>query len=206
MDLLTRRQKQIFKYIEKNLDQGISPSQRDVAKHFDISQNAVFQIITYLKLKGYLISRPGHRGLSLAPQYAEKCRKKNAIAIIGHVAAGEPILADQNIEGYFDVEKAFGKWPEVFLLRVRGQSMINAGIFDGDLVAVNRVVEVNNGDIAVVRVEDESTVKRVYFKKDCLILEPANKSGLYDTRYLKQNDIFSIIGKVVGSIRTNIGG
>ena len=126
---------------------------------------------------------------------------------MGRVAAGEPVLAEQNIETYVDIARLLKLSDDVFLLRVSGDSMIDEGILDGDLVAVNPASRVSDGDIAVVLLDDEATVKRVYFKADRIGLKPANRAAGYRMRYVKRTEKnIRIIGKVTGCIRSIQGG
>ena len=172
-----------------------------MGKHFNLSQNAIHQLIGYLKQKGYIVNEGGHRGLRLSKQYLQQ--RKKGLPLVGRVAAGEPILADENIEDYVQLKELLGLSDDVFFLRVSGDSMVDEGIMDGDLVAVKPAGTVESGKIAVVLLDDEATVKRVFFEKNRIALKPANTAGGYKTRYIKssQKDI-RIVGRVIGCIRT----
>jgi repressor LexA len=205
MELLTEKQRQVLKFIEDRLSENNPPSQREIARHFGLAQNAVYQLVGYLKTKGYLVDAGGHRGLRLSGEYLDETRQTDGIPIVGRVAAGEPILAEENIEGYVNVERLFNQSEGIFLLRVSGDSMIDEGIMDGDYVAVEPTSEIESGQLGVVLLDDEATVKRVHIQKNRIALKPANKRAGYRTRYVKQFDKdIRIIGKVIGCIRTDM--
>jgi repressor LexA len=130
-------------------------------------------------------------------------QQNKGIPIVGQVAAGEPILAEQNIEGYVDIKQLLGLSDDVFLLKVCGDSMVDVGIMDSDYVTVKPASRVENGQIAVVLLDDEATVKKVYVQKNRIALRPANRAAGYKTQYVKRGDKnVRIIGKVTGCIRT----
>jgi repressor LexA len=202
MEPLTEKQRAVLEFIEAALAKNSPPSQREIAEHFGLAQNSIHQIVWYLRSKGYIDETSGHRVLRLSKEYAAALAERQGTAIIGTVAAGEPLLAEENIEERVDVNKLLGIGGGVFLLRVTGDSMIDEGIMDGDLVAVNPAGRVENGQIAVVLLDDEATVKRVYFQKNRIALKPANKAAGYAVRYIRlsEKDV-RIIGKVTGCIR-----
>lgn len=203
METLTKKQQQIFKFIAAKLQDGTCPSQREIARHFGLAQNSVYQIIAYLKKKGYLSDVGGHRGLRLSAECLKAVQQKRGVPIVGQVAAGEPVLAEQNIEGYVKIKQLLGLSDNVFLLRVRGDSMADVGIMDGDYVAVKPASTVENGQIAVVLLDDEATVKKVYVQKNRIALKPANRAAGYKTQYVKRGDKdVRVIGKVIGCLRT----
>ena len=202
MEPLTVKQLKIFKFIENRLLNHSPPSQREIAAHFGLAQNAVYQLVGYLKKKGYLVDTGGHRGLRLSKEYLKSIRQTEGIPVVGQVAAGEPILAEENIESYVDIKKLLGLSDDVFLLRISGDSMVDEGIVDGDLVAVKPTPRVQDGQIAVVLLDDDATVKKVYIQQNRIVLKPANKAVGYKTQYVKRNDKnVRIIGRVVGCIR-----
>ena len=178
------------------------PSQREIARHFHLAQNAVFQLITYLRKKGYLETSSGHRGLRLSKEYIEKAKKPKGLPVLGTVAAGRPILAEENIEEYLDLGDIFQPTAKMFILKVAGDSMVDAGIMDGDFVVVEPASQITNGRIGVVLVNDEATVKKVYIRRNRIALEPANKAAGYKTMYIKKgSDNIRIIGRVTGCFR-----
>jgi repressor LexA len=203
MEPLTEKQQKVLRYIEDRLEKSNPPSQREIARHFHLAQNAVFQLITYLRKKGYLETSSGHRGLRLSKEYLDKAEKPKGLPLVGTVAAGRPILAQENIEQFLDpgeilCRKATGS----FILKVTGDSMIDEGIMDGDFVVVEPASEITNGRIGVVLLNDEATVKKVYVRRKDIALEPANKAAGYKTVYIKKGgDNIRIIGKVTGCFR-----
>ncbi|MHC4477007.1 MAG: transcriptional repressor LexA [Planctomycetota bacterium] len=202
MEALTQKQRNVLEFIEGRLEADRPPSQREIARHFGLAQNAVYQLLSYLKQKGYLVDAGGHRGLRLSKEYLERKGRTEGIPIVGRVAAGEPILAEQNIEGYVKLDELFGKDKDAFLLKVVGDSMVDEGIMDGDFVLVKPVSAIENGQIGVVLLDDEATVKRIYIQRDRIALKPANRAAGYKTRYVKRGDkSVRIIGKVKGCLK-----
>jgi repressor LexA len=205
MEPLTPKQRQVLEFITGRLDEDRPPSQQEIADHFGLVQNAAYQLVGYLRKKGYLVDAGGHRGLRLSPEYLAKRRETEGLPILGRVAAGTPILAEENIEGYVSVEKLFGRKAGTFLLRVAGDSMVDEGIMDGDLVVVQAGSTIEDGQIGIVLLDEEATVKRVFLQKDRIALKPANQKARYKTRYIKRFDKdVRILGKVVGCIRTSV--
>ena len=206
MEPLTPKQQRVLEFIASRLGENRPPSQREIAHHFGLAQNAAYQLVRYLRRKGYVVDAGGHRGMRLSPEYLREVEATQGVPIVGRVAAGEPILAEQNIEGYMDMGNLFGKSKGVFLLKVAGDSMVDEGIMNGDYVVVKSRSTIENGEIGVVLLDDEATVKRVFIQKDRIALKPANRRAGYRTRFIKQFDKdVRIIGKVVGCIRTNVG-
>lgn len=202
MEPLTEKQLKVLRFVDERLKDNKPPSQREVAEHFSLAQNAAYQLIRYLKDKGYLVNLGGHRGLRLSKEYLERRRQTDGIPVVGRVAAGEPILAEENIDGYVDMEKLFGRSVDRFILKVVGDSMIDKGIMDGDYVVVQPGQKVESGQIGVVLVDDEATVKRICIQRDRIALEPANKAAGYKTKYIRRGDKnVRIIGKVTGCFR-----
>ncbi|MHC4742611.1 MAG: transcriptional repressor LexA [Planctomycetota bacterium] len=205
MKPLTKRQEEVLVYVEECLSIGERPTQREVARHFGLSQNAAFQLLRYLKIKGYLSDSRGHRTLRLSEEYIESKGRCEGIPLLGRVAAGEPILAEENIDEYVNLQDIFGQSDDTFLLKVVGDSMVDEGIMDGDLVLVKRTSTIENGKIGVVLLDDEATVKRIYIQSNRIALKPANRAAGYKTRYIKRSEReVRIIGKVIGCMRTNI--
>lgn len=205
MEPLTEKQHRVLGFIEGRLKDNDPPSQREVARHFGLAQNAVHQLIGYLRKKGYLVDSSGHRRLRLSAEYIAAKSRTEGFPVVGRVAAGEPILAEQNIQEYINLNDLFGRSKDIFLLKVTGDSMIDEGIMDGDLVVVKRTSAVKNGQIGVVLLQDEATVKRIYIQRDRIALKPANRAAGYKTTHigLAEKDI-SIVGRVIGCLRTKI--
>jgi len=205
MEPLTTKQRQVLEFVAGRLEENLPPSQQEIADHFGLVQNAAYQLVGYLRKKGYLVDAGGHRGLRLSPEYLAQRRETEGLPIIGRVGAGTPILAEENIEGYVSVEKLFGRKEGTFLLRVAGDSMVDEGIMDGDLVVVQAGSTLEDGQIGIVLLDEEATVKRVFVQKDRIALKPANHKAGYKTRYIRRFDKdVRILGKVVGCIRTSV--
>jgi repressor LexA len=171
MEPLTPKQQQVLEFITSRLGENHPPSQREIAHHFGLAQNAAYQLVRYLRRKGYVVDAGGHRGLRLSPEYLHEVEATQGVPIVGRVAAGEPILAEQNIEGYIDLGGMFGRSKGVFLLKVAGDSMVDEGIMDGDYVVVKPRSTIDDGQIGVVLLDDEATVKRVFMQKDRIALK-----------------------------------
>jgi repressor LexA len=202
MKPLTEKQQKILEYIEVRLGENDPPSQREIAEHFGLAQNSVYQLVSYLRKKGYLADSSGHRGLRLSKEYLDQTKPAKGLPVVGTVAAGLPILAQENIQEYINVGEMFGTANDSFILKVSGDSMVDVGIMDGDFVVVQGGVEVNSGRIGVVLINDEATVKKIYIQKSRIALEPANKTAGYKTIYIKKGaDDVRIIGPVTGCFR-----
>ena len=159
MSKLTARQQQVLDVIKASIDRtGMPPTRADIARVLGFkSANAAEEHLKAIAKKGVIELLTGtSRGIRLTEQ--------TGIPIVGRVAAGAPILAQEHVEDYCDLSSSFFAPPAHYLLEVKGDSMINAGIFDGDLLAVHSTVDVREGQIAVVRIEDEVTVKRWHRK------------------------------------------
>ncbi|MBP6723865.1 MAG: transcriptional repressor LexA [Halioglobus sp.] len=156
MEKLTSRQQQVLDLVRQHIDQtGYPPTRADIARELGFrSANAAEEHLKALARKGAIEMIAGaSRGIRL-PESA-------GIPIVGRVAAGNPVLAEQNIEEYCDLSPTFFKPRADYFLVVQGDSMMEAGIFDGDLLAVHSTRVASNGDIVVARIEDEVTVKRL---------------------------------------------
>jgi repressor LexA len=175
---LTRRQREILTFVQRYADaHGYPPSVREIGQALGLtSSSTVHSHLAALERKGYLRRDPSKpRALEvLRDEHEMPTKKVVAVPIIGHVAAGQPILAQQNIEDYFPLPADIVHADECFILHVRGDSMIDAGILDGDLLVVRRQGSANNGDIVVARIDDEATVKRFFKEADRVRLQPEN--------------------------------
>lgn len=175
---LTRRQQEILTFIQRYGDaHGYPPSVREIGQALGLtSSSTVHSHLSALEKKGYVRRDPSKpRALEiLKDEHAIPVKKVVPLPVVGHVTAGLPILAQQNIEDYFPLPQEFVRSDECFILKVRGDSMIDAGIYDGDLLVVRRQPTANDRDIVVARIDDEATVKR-FFKEDGRIrLQPEN--------------------------------
>jgi len=208
---LTDRQEEILNFIQLFLQEnGYPPTLREIGKRFNISSTfGVKRHLEALTKKGYLnILSNASRGITITRDEFEQTatinigenNNNNKIPIIGRVAAGSPILAEENIEGTIVIDPMFlKKDSESFALKVKGDSMVDAGIFEDDLVIISPKANTVNGDIIVARIEDEVTVKIYENKNQQIRLIPQNK--LYEPIVIKNKNEFSIVGKVTGVVR-----
>lgn len=195
---LTARQQEILDLIKSHIeDTGYPPTRAEIAKHFGFkSPNAAEAHLRALAKKGAIIMVPGaSRGIRLADDAAND----SGLAIIGRVAAGSPILAEQHIEKRADVASSFFKPSADYLLRVQGTSMINAGIFEDDLIAVHRTSDVKNGDIVVARVDGDVTVKR--WQKDGATVQLIPENDELSPIVVDESHELTVEGLCVGVIR-----
>ncbi|MGB5706325.1 MAG: transcriptional repressor LexA [Arenicellales bacterium] len=197
-DQLTSRQRQILDLIRSSLQKtGMPPTRADICEAFHFrSPTAAEDHLRALERKGVIELLPGRsRGIRLlAPG------KEIGIPLVGRVAAGEPILAEQHIEDYFELDPGFFQPRANYLLRVRGHSMRDGGILNGDLLAVHRTREASSGQIVVARLEDEVTVKRFRRRGNKVTLEPHNPDFEPIQLDLREDDLV-IEGLGVGVIR-----
>lgn len=206
MDELSARQKQILEYIQQEVQlKGYPPSVREIGEAVGLSSSStVHAHLERLEELGYLRRDPtkpraievlvGSSGISDTFSFHKDMVN---VPLIGTVTAGAPILATENIQDYFPLPKDFTRTDSAFMLRIKGDSMIDAGIFDGDLVIVsNENKSVTNGEIVVAMLEDEATVKRFYKESNHIRLQPENEK--YEP--IIASDV-QILGKVVGLVR-----
>lgn len=199
---LTQKQIEILLYIKSEVQrQGYPPAVRDICKGVSLkSTSTVHSHLEKLEAKGYIRKDPTkpraieildkNDGFLLAP------KKTVDIPILGRVTAGSPILAVENIEDTFPVPLDLVEGHDVFILKIQGESMIDAGILDGDLVLVQQQKSAINGDIIVALLEEEATVKRFFKEKDKIRLQPENQ---FMAPIYAEN--ISILGKVIGLYR-----
>ncbi len=203
---LTDRQRQVLEHIATSIRRsGIVPSVREIGHALGMrSPSTVHQHLTALQRKGYL-KRYGDRMRVLEVLDRRVMPGNDAVVhvpLVGRVSAGVPIFAQENIEEMIPVPRKMVGWQDenCFLLTVRGDSMIHAGIFDGDIVIVRSQPAANPGEIVVALIGDEATVKRLAYDEGRPYLLPENP------RYGPIHDEFEIIGKVVGLLRRYAGG
>ena len=200
---LTSTQKKVFIFLKNYLrGKGFPPTLREIASHFGLKgPKAPQKTIAILERKGYLRRIPGgSRAIEILGGSPFHAGQILSLPIVGRVRAGEPILAIENIEGYINLDKSLVSSEDVFLLRVQGDSMIEAHIQDGDFALVKPQPNAENGEIVVALIEDEATIKRIFMKKDLIRLEPANPS-MEPIVVRKGEKKISIVGKVVGIFR-----
>lgn len=199
---LSQKQLEILQFIKNEIQlKGYPPAVREICKAVNLkSTSTVHGHLSRLEKKGYIRRDP------TKPRAIEILDKDNLdflpkkeiieVPIVGKVTAGQPILAVENIEDTFPLPIDFTENSTVFMLKVKGESMINAGIFDGDYVLVKQQNIAYNGDIVVALIEDEATIKRFYKEKDFIRLQPENE--FMEPIYVKD---LKILGKVIGVFR-----
>lgn len=171
---LTPRQQQIFDLIrEKISDTGMPPTRAEIATYFGFkSANAAEEHLKALAKKGYIEMLPGtSRGIRLAEEFMEE----DGLPLIGRVAAGEPILAQEHVEQHYKIDGSLFHPAADYLLRVNGESMKDIGIMDGDLLAVHKTQDVHDGQVVVARVDEDVTVKRLERKGSTVLLHAENE-------------------------------
>ncbi|NQY48848.1 MAG: repressor LexA [Colwellia sp.] len=197
---LTKRQQQIYDLIKDKIkDTGMPPTRAEIANFFGFkSANAAEEHLKALAKKGYIEMLAGtSRGIRLVEEFLEK----EGIPLIGRVAAGEPILAQEHIEEHYKVDGDLFHPAADYLLRVNGESMKDIGILDGDLLAVHQTTDVQNGQVVVARVEDEVTVKR-YKREGNIVYLHAENEEFSPIKVDLTNQEFNIEGIAVGIIRS----
>ena len=198
---LTERQQMVLAYIRSSIEErGYPPTIREIGSHMGIrSTNGVNDHLKALERKGYLV-RDELKSRALRP--ADMHDNLIDVPLMGRIAAGSPILATENIEDTVRIDSfLLGNHRQVFALRVVGQSMIGDGIHDGDYIFVKKQITARPGEIVVVLVEDEATVKRFYPEGDRIRLQPSNPT--MDPIYVHREDFrsTSVLGVVVGVYR-----
>lgn len=201
MSKLTKRQEQVLDLIRDYIrDTGYPPTRAEIAAELGFrSANAAEEHLRALARKGAIEMVPGaSRGIRLPEEVAP------GLPIVGRVAAGNPIFAEENIEDYCDISPSFFSPEADYLLRVKGYSMQDAGILDGDLLAVHRTDQVRNGQIVVARIGDEVTVKRFRRERNKQQVELVPENPDFDVLQVNLKDTdFAIEGLAVGVIRRN---
>jgi len=203
---LTQKQSAILNFIgESQKNKGFPPTQAEIRENFGFSsQNAVRNHLQHIEKKGHIRLNSGKaRGIQLLTLTAPVIEQSDtSIPLLGRIAAGLPIWAEQNLEGYVPVSPALFGSGEIFALHVLGDSMVGAGINNGDIAIIKRMDRVENGEIAAVLVEQEATLKRVFFSATALILKSENPA-FKDLTYNRNNgDSVRILGRYQGIIRT----
>jgi len=202
MDLvkdLTKRQREIFDFISRYLSRhGYPPTVREIGKAVGLhSSSTVHAHLAKLETLGVLKRDPSKpRALEVLVQRAKKAVRPSGLPLVGQVAAGEPILAEENIEDYLEVPDMIGGEDGDYVLRIRGESMKDAGIIEGDFVVVRPAEKARDGEIVVALIGDEATVKRFFKEKDHVRLQPENES----MKPLRTTDL-RLLGRVVGVFR-----
>lgn len=197
---ISAKQKEVLEYIKSEIiNRGYPPTVRDICNAVNLkSTSSVHAHLAKLEQEGYILrDKTKPRAIEIIDDSfnQSRCEIVN-IPVVGRVAAGEPILAVQNIENYFPIPAEFLSNKVTFMLKVKGDSMINAGIFDGDTIIVEQCETARNGDIIVALVDDSATVKTFYKEKGYIRLQPEN-----DTMEPIIVEDCQILGRYIGLIR-----
>ena len=196
---LTKRQKEIFDYIRRYASKhGYPPTVREIGKAVGLtSSSTVHAHLANLEKIGLLKRDPTKpRAIELLIGKAKKALGPSGLPLVGQVAAGEPILAEEHIEEYLEIPDVIGGETGDFMLRVQGDSMKDAGILDGDFVVVRSGEDADNGEIVVALLGEEATVKRFYRENGKVRLQPANKAY----KAIRTTEA-TVLGRVVGVFR-----
>ena len=197
---ISSKQREILEYIKQEiLNKGYTPAVREICEAVHVkSTSSVHSHLETLEKNGYIRRDPTKpRAIEIIDDNFNLTRREVVnVPIIGQVAAGQPLLAVENIENYFPIPTEFMPNAETFMLKVKGDSMINAGIFNGDKILVQKQSDAQNGDIVVALVDDSATVKTFYKEDGHFRLQPEN-----DTMDPIIVNECSILGKVFGIMR-----
>ena len=197
---ISPKQQEILEYIKSQiLERGFPPAVRDICEAVHLkSTSSVHSHLETLEKNGYIRRDPTKpRAIEILDESFNFTRREMVnVPMVGRVAAGEPLLAEQNVENYFPIPMEFMPNNQTFMLRVKGDSMINIGIFDGDLVLVEQRQTARNGEVIVALVEDGATMKRFFKEEGVFRLQPENDA--LDPIIVKE---VQILGKVIGVFR-----
>ena len=194
---LVKKEKEVYEFIKRQIDEeGYPPSVREICTAVGLSSpSTVHRYINSLEEKGYII-KDGLKKRAIKLPKQENGVDVLSVPVVGTVAAGQPILAQENIEEYFPLPINYAAKSDMFMLKVRGESMIDAGILDGDYVIVEQQETAKNGEIVVAILDDSATVKTFYKENDYIRLQPENDS----LEPIITKDV-KILGKVSGVFR-----
>ncbi len=197
---ISKKQEEILEYIKAQiLERGFPPAVREICEAVNLkSTSSVHSHLETLEKNGYIRRDPTKpRAIEILDDTFNLTRREMVqVPIVGRVAAGEPLLAEQNIEEYYPIPVEFMPNTECFMLKVRGESMINVGILDGDYVLVEKKNTASNGEMVVALIEDGATVKTFYKEEGIIRLQPENDN--MEPFILEKVDI---LGKVIGVFR-----
>ncbi len=189
----------IITYIDKVYClKGRTPTMQDIADYFHITKGSVSNYIKEMDHTGLIENRGGSRGI--VTKTMQKTMKTQSLAIIGHIACGQPLLAEENIQGYLSISSEFLGGGQFFVLEAEGDSMIDAGINNGDYVVVRKQESAEEGQIVVALIEDEATLKRYYVdkKKKKIRLHPENRE--MEDMYFDSIQIQGVAVKVIKNL------
>lgn len=198
---ISKKQQEILEYIKNEIiNRGFPPAVREICEAVNLkSTSSVHSHLETLEKNGYIRRDPTKpRAIEIVDDNFNLVRREMVnVPVIGRVAAGEPLLAIENIENYFPIPAEFMPNAQTFILNVTGESMINAGILDGDKVIVEQCSTANNGDMVVALIDDSATVKTFYKEDGYYRLQPEND---YMDPIIVHGDL-QILGKVIGVFR-----
>ena len=198
MQGLTSRQAQVLACIQRQMQQaGRTPSYREIAAQLGVTVRTAYQHVQALERKGVLTMTRRHHGLRLAAEHLPP----TGLPIVGRVAAGTPVLATENIEGYLEIDRLLEDRSSLFALLVKGDSMVDRRIHEGDYVIVRAQPWVEHGDVGVIAIDEEITVKTVLHRRTGLWLKPENQQQGYPLIRLRPGQRVRIAGKVLAVFR-----
>ena len=200
---ISKKQSEILEYIKNEiLNRGFPPSVREICEAVNLkSTSSVHSHLETLEKNGYIRRDPTKpRAIEIVDDNFNLVRRETVnVPIIGKVAAGQPLLAIENVEGYFPIPAEYMPNSKTFMLVVQGDSMINAGIFNGDYVIVEQQTTAENGQKVVALIDDSATVKTFYKENGFIRLQPENDS--MDPILVSPDQSFQILGRVIGVFR-----
>lgn len=199
MQKLKAKEQKVLDYLKNfKMENGYAPTVRDICRDLNYkSTSTVHMYINRLEMLGYITKEDGKsRAINFN---GDDMPRVNAVRVIGTVTAGQPILAEENFEGYIGFIGGNHSSDELFALRVKGESMIEAGILDGDVVIAEKTCYAENGEIVIALIEDEATVKTFYREDGHYRLQPENKT--MDPIIVEE---VIILGKVIASQRSYV--
>ena len=200
---ISKKQSEILEYIKNEiLNRGFPPSVREICEAVNLkSTSSVHSHLQTLEKSGYIRRDPTKpRAIEIVDDNFNLVRRETVnVPIIGKVAAGQPLLAVENVEGYFPIPAEYMPNSKTFMLVVQGDSMINAGIFNGDYVIVEQQTTAENGQKVVALIDDSATVKTFYKENGFIRLQPENDS--MDPILVSPDQSFQILGRVIGVFR-----
>jgi repressor LexA len=201
---LTAEQNRVFSFIVRHrAETGFPPTVREIAEKLGYkSPNNVRQHLRLIEQKGYIRVLAGKaRGIEVlvaVQDYGDQ-EEEEGVPLVGSVAAGRPLTAVENISGYVKLDRTIFKGEGLFALRIKGDSMTGMGILNGDIVVVRQKQYAENGEVVVVIIDGEATLKRFFKYSDRVVLHPENSS--YEDMVFSSNNLIQIAGKLVGVIR-----
>lgn len=200
---ISKKQSEILEYMKNEiLNRGFPPSVREICEAVNLkSTSSVHSHLETLEKNGYIRRDPTKpRAIEIVDDNFNLVRRETInVPIIGKVAAGQPLLAVENVEGYFPIPSEYMPNNKTFMLVVQGDSMINAGIFNGDYVVVEQQPTAENGQKVVALIDDSATVKTFYKENGHIRLQPENDS--MEPIIVKADQSFQILGRVIGVLR-----